>query len=155
VSPICHLALKAKKPKPAGYPTAPRTLGEHIRQRRMDLGLFQKDLADRIGSDTTTITNWEKGRSEPEIRFLPAILGFLGYDPCPKQQSFGARLVRYRQKFGWSQKRLAAELRVDPTTLSRWETGKKQPWGDYSRRIGELFGGVQTHEVLPVLRGRI
>ncbi len=58
-----------------------RTLGDHIRKRRLDLGLLQRDVAARIGSDTSSVTNWEKGHTEPENRFLPAILELLGYDP--------------------------------------------------------------------------
>ena len=49
------------------------------------------------------------------------------------------RLVSYRQELGWSQKRLVAELRVDPTTLSRWELGKKEPCGIYKVRVEALL----------------
>lgn len=49
----------------------------------MDLGLLQKEIGQRIGVCSLTITNWENGRTEPDSRHLPAILGFLGYDQWP------------------------------------------------------------------------
>ena len=40
-------------------------LGERLKKKRMDMGLFQKDVARMIGVSTDTITNWEKGRTKP------------------------------------------------------------------------------------------
>jgi len=105
----------------------------------MDLGLFQRDVALKIGADTTSVTNWEKGHTEPELRFLPAILSFLGYDPRPQPRSIGEKLVAFRLAKGWARPRLAAELRVDPSTLARWETGKREPWGHYAERVESLL----------------
>jgi ribosome-binding protein aMBF1 (putative translation factor) len=31
----------------------------------MDLGLLQKQLADLLGGDVSTVQNWEKGRARP------------------------------------------------------------------------------------------
>jgi transcriptional regulator with XRE-family HTH domain len=58
-------------------------LGEHIKRRRLDLGLFQTEVANQIGANPSTIANWEKGNTEPAARFIPAIIGLLGYDPRP------------------------------------------------------------------------
>lgn len=137
--PICHIALRGKKPKPDGYPVAPKTLGGHLKKRRMDLGLTQRKVASLLGADEASVWNWENGRSEPELKWLPAILGFFGSDPRPQAQTLAERLVRFREARGWSQRRLAAELRVDPTTLSRWELGKKDPWGPYVARVNLLL----------------
>ena len=113
----------------------------------MDLGLNQKDVASKIGSDTTSVTNWEKGHSEPEIRFLPAILGFLGHDPRPVPSTTSEALVWFRNSRGWSQRRLAEVLEVDPTTLSRWELGKKLPWGSFADRVASLLGREDAREM--------
>ncbi len=133
--PICQTTLHAGKPNPQGYPALPRSLGEHIKRRRLELSLFQRDVGRQVGCDESSVLNWEKGRNEPELKFIPAILAFLGYDPRPPSQSVGQCLVRYRESRGWSQKRLARELDVDPTTLSRWELGKKAPRGPYQVRV--------------------
>jgi DNA-binding XRE family transcriptional regulator len=63
------LTLSAKRPPNSAYPKTLVTLGDHLRKRRLDVGLFQKDVAVAIGVDTMTICNWEKGRTEPELRF--------------------------------------------------------------------------------------
>ncbi len=139
VLPICRLALQATKPKPLGYPSKPKTLGEHLKKRRMDLGLSQRDVAERVGADTTSVWNWENNWVAPDGQLVPAILTFLGYDPRPAAGSLGERLVRFREGRGWSQKRLATELGVNPTTLSRWELDKKIPWGNYAIRVNALL----------------
>jgi DNA-binding XRE family transcriptional regulator len=42
-----------------------RTLGERIRKWRLERGLFQVDLAKRIGVSEMTIVNWEKEKTRP------------------------------------------------------------------------------------------
>jgi len=74
--PFCHLTLKGRKPPPYGYPTEPKSLGEHMKKRRMDLGLTQREVARRIGANPWTVANWEKGKTNPASRFLPEIDGF-------------------------------------------------------------------------------
>jgi len=83
---LLPFTLTAQKPSEKVYPRDPVTLGDHLKKRSLDLGLFQKDVATTIGVDTATITNWEKGRSQPEIRFTPRVVEFLGYEPpAPKE----------------------------------------------------------------------
>ncbi len=65
---------------PKGYPVAPRTLGEHVRKRRMDLGLLQAQVAERIGVTASTVWNWEHG-TKPGAQYLAKIVQFLGYKP--------------------------------------------------------------------------
>ncbi len=65
---------------PKGYPVAPRTLGEHVRKRRLDLGLYQAQVAERIGVTASTVWNWEHGRI-PASQHQARILQFLGYKP--------------------------------------------------------------------------
>jgi len=67
-------------------PTEPRTIGEHIKKRRLALHLLQADLAKRLGVHSGTNQNWERGAAEPAIRQLPGIIEVLGYDPVPHQR---------------------------------------------------------------------
>jgi transcriptional regulator with XRE-family HTH domain len=114
----------AKKPLNSAYPKKLVTLGDHIRKKRLDLGLFQKDVAVTIGVNTCTITNWEKGHSEPKIRFIPRINEFLGYKlPLPPPTTLGERIEQYRTLSGVSQKEMARRIGIDPGTLSRLERG--------------------------------
>ena len=127
--PFCHAELRASKPKPPHYPREINTLGDHIRNRRLDLKLFQKQVADRIGVDETTITNWEGNASVPATRYMPAILQFLGHDPLPPAISIPERLATARRVLGLSQRKMAEKLGIDPATLQGWEVGQHKPTG--------------------------
>jgi DNA-binding transcriptional regulator YiaG len=70
---------------------------------------------------------WESNASLPAIRYVPAILSFLGYDPFPPAQTFADRLTTARKVLGLSQRRLALSLGVDPGTLQSWEAGRHKP----------------------------
>ncbi len=118
----------ATKPKPSHYPKLLNTLGDHIR-RRLDLGLFQSTVAEPIGVDPTTIHNWEGNKSLPAIRYIPAILRFLGYNPFPSARTFPEQLATVRRMLGMSQRKWAESLGVDPGTLQGWEAGQHEPTG--------------------------
>ncbi|MBI4485001.1 MAG: helix-turn-helix transcriptional regulator [Acidobacteria bacterium] len=119
--PCCHVHLRGQTPPPPGYPTELRTLGDHLRRRRLDLGLLQREVAEQIGVDITTITNCELGHTTPALCWLPQVIRLLGYDPQPEAESIGHALKRYRRELGMSQKNLAARINVDPSTLAKWE----------------------------------
>ena len=88
----------------------------------------QKDVARLVNATTSSVTNWEKNRTQPTPEFLPRIIEFLGYDPISLPgSSLGEKLKRYRRIRGQSIERLAEELGVDPTTLGRWERGVTMP----------------------------
>ena len=53
--PFCKVSLNVHKPQPLTYPSTPQTCGNHIRKRRLDVKLFQKDAARLIGVDTITV----------------------------------------------------------------------------------------------------
>jgi transcriptional regulator with XRE-family HTH domain len=97
----CHLRLSARKPKDSAYPAELRTLGEHIRTRRLDLGLRQSDVAKLLGAYTSTVNTWENGHFTPDVRFVPGIVEFLGYDPFDAPPTrFPARLKAARSPPG-------------------------------------------------------
>lgn len=64
-----------------GYPKAPKSLAEHMKKRRLDLGLLQQDFAKQIGVNPWIVGNWEKGNTKPVVHLIPHILRFLEYDP--------------------------------------------------------------------------
>lgn len=90
--------------------------------------LLQKDVARKLDVDTTTVTNWEKGRCGPTLQSMPEIVEFLGYEPNPHEApTLGETIRRHRRMRGIPQKEMARIIGVDPTTLSRWERGKGVP----------------------------
>ena len=129
--PFCHVTLSAIKPKNRAYPSELKTIGDHLRKRRFDLGLLQKQVAAQIGVTTCTIMYWETNRVSPAIRFIPLINGFLGYDPQAAEsrqaESLAQKLQVQRKLFGLSRKKLAAILGIDQSTLAGWERGEHCP----------------------------
>jgi transcriptional regulator with XRE-family HTH domain len=136
--PFCQFALKAQRPPQAGYPVRPASLGEHIKKRRLDLGLTQKEVARRVGVNPSTVLLWEQGRTEPAIRYVPGIVSLLGYDPLPTGASFPEQLRSARTRLGLSQRRLAEMLDVDEGTVRRWESGRSRPWTLVADRLAKL-----------------
>ena len=120
---------------PEAYPKTLKTLGNHLRKRRLDLGLLQKEVAECLGVTTDTITNWELNRTEPGIHCYPAIIEFLGYVPFSMGETFPEKLKAYRMVNGLTQRQLARELGVDPTTVMKWEAGTSRPREETRERV--------------------
>jgi DNA-binding transcriptional regulator YiaG len=78
----------------------------------------------QIGVNKDTIHNWETNRTESEVRLIPHMIDFLGYDP---HSSFGQWLVAIRATLGLPQRQFARKIGVDATTIAKWETGKHKP----------------------------
>ncbi len=134
--PFCHAVLRVARPKSERYPEEIKNLGDHIRARRLDLGLLQKQVAEQIGVCPATITNWERNESQPPVHYVPAINRFLGYDPLTLPTALlPERLTAARWARGMTQKQLASTLGVDPTTIRDWERGQHEP----SRKKRELI----------------
>jgi len=95
--PFCHLTLRAQKPSEKPYPASLDTWGDHIRKKRLDLDLFQKQAADLMGVDEATVYNWENHR------------------------------------------KFAGLLKVDPSTLAKWEQGKSEPRGSYLAMVNAFL----------------
>ena len=64
--------------------TEPKTLGEHLKGRRLQLHLTQVEVGRQLGVHRGSVQNWERGISQPGVRQLYAIIEFLGYDPEPE-----------------------------------------------------------------------
>jgi transcriptional regulator with XRE-family HTH domain len=101
----------------------------------LEVGLFQRQVADELGTDETTLFRWERNTARPQIRYLPRILKFLGYDPFPASVRLADKLRAARRTLGLTQKAFAGRLGVDPTTLRCWERGRRQP----SKKLGLMI----------------
>jgi hypothetical protein len=56
--PYCKIELKIARPLfLPDYSNTLNTLGDHIRKKRLNLGLFKKDVANIIGTNDSTIWN--------------------------------------------------------------------------------------------------
>ena len=141
--PFCHVRLSGPKPQQKAYPKHLKTLGDHLRKKRLDSGLLQKEVAAQMGVDTASIVNWESNRIQPMVHCLPAILAFLGHNPLPEPKSLAEKLISYRQRLGLRRRKLAELLSVDEGTLARWERFERVPKGRYLKTIESLLEGVR------------
>jgi transcriptional regulator with XRE-family HTH domain len=125
---FCNVTLSAKEPQYTAYPQTLLTIGDHLRKRRLDLKLFQKDVAKAIGVNTLTVCNWENNLTAPRLYLLPKIIEFLGFNPLASNATtLGERVKQYRIQKGLSLRKMAKELGVDKSTLARWERGRSKP----------------------------
>ena len=105
-----------------------KTLGDHLRKRRLDLGLLQTEVAEQLGVDDMTICIWETNRTSPQLRLIPSIIAFLGYVPYDTRSgSLAKRILACRRVMGLSQRELARRVGVDPSTLGCWEREGGRP----------------------------
>ena len=135
--PLVHIRLKALKPKETDF--EPRNLGEHVRKRRLELRLTQKQVAHRLGVNPWTVLNWEKGHTDPPCDAMLRILRWLGYDPYPVPQTLAERMVAKRRAMGWSMKEAAHHVGVDAGTWAAWEAGTAIPKGRFRQLIAEIL----------------
>ena len=86
--------------------------------------MHRKDVAGQIGVDKTSVFNWEANNSRPDLRLMPAVIRFLGYNPLPEANTVAELLVRHRAALGMTQKDAASQIGVDPGTLAVGARGK-------------------------------
>lgn len=119
---VDHLAIKSLRKK--DYDFEPTTIGEHIKKKRLQLGLTQKAVAASLKVSEFSVLNWEIGDHKPtNPGVLRCINEFLGYDPIIRGTTIPDRLQARRLALGWSQKALAVHLGVQPDTVAAWEKG--------------------------------
>ena len=150
--PYLPITLKALKPKETDF--EPKTLGEHIKKRRLELKLTQAQASYQLGVDPMTVLNWEKGKTSPPIPYLPAIHRFLGYDPFPiTGTTIADYLIAKRMREGWTQRQCAKILGVDSTALADWERGKTVLFRKHRIRVAQ-FLGISEEEIVVAMRHR-
>jgi transcriptional regulator with XRE-family HTH domain len=114
--PVSQPAKVVGSTPPEAYPKEIKTLGDHLRKIRLDLGYLQREVAAIIGVDESTIYHWEGQRNPPEIRFIARIIEFLGYSPLPTPTNLSEQLIFYRTRQGFSQEKFAKILGIPGTT---------------------------------------
>jgi transcriptional regulator with XRE-family HTH domain len=125
----------------------PVTLGDHLRRRRLELGLYQKDVAIQIDVTTSTIWNWENGWSTIAMGCMPKVIKFLGYNPIPCPEALMERLAWYKQAKGLPLEKLGAEMGRDPEQLADWLTGRHNPCRRNQKEIEEFLSDKLDFEI--------
>jgi len=122
------------------YPQKPASIGEHIKKKRMDLKLFQSDVAKIFDVSTDCVTYWENNRSSPQIIFYPKIIEFLGYNPLNfDETNISGCIKAYRYRNGITSKMFGKLLNVDPSTVTEWENGNRIPAPKHRLKMATLL----------------
>jgi DNA-binding XRE family transcriptional regulator len=112
-----------------------------IRKRRLELGLFQKEVAFEIGVSEDCLTYWENNRSIPQVKYYPKIIEFLGNFPFgPEPSTLGLKIIHYRYRHGLTQEELAQKLNIHESTVFRYEKGVVFPSKRVLHNLNSLIG---------------
>lgn len=140
-SPIHKIETPLKIQPPEEVVEEPVTLGDHLRRRRLKLGLYQKDVAIQIGVTTSTIWNWENNWSVIALSCRQKVIEFLGYNPIPCPDDVLEKLAWYKQVNGLTLEQLGAEMGRDPEQLSDWLSGRHKPCRRNREEVKLFLGG--------------
>ena len=82
------------------------------------------------------------------------------YSQAVAKEPVGDRIREARGQMGWKQKELAAEVAVEPITVSRWERGATTPDLDVLRLVADATGKPLSYfvgggEGSPALEARV
>lgn len=114
-----------------------------------------RGAALRLGVNARTVHNWETGQRKPEVRFIPALVAFLGYDSEPIDEgTLAGRLAGKRRELGLSQQEATRSLRIDPGTWAGWELGAKIAREAHRRAVEGFLECSGTASQLAEGRGR-
>lgn len=138
--PFYKKPVQVRKPYRIKHPIELLTLGDHVRKKRIESSLLQKDVATIFKVCEDTITGWESGRTKPEVRYYPAIVRFLGYSPFELPDDTLAKQVKhYRYQHGLTPREFGKLVSVDASTVRAWELSLSVPKLKSQNRLTELI----------------
>jgi transcriptional regulator with XRE-family HTH domain len=127
-----------------GYDPRPREepLGERLRRHREEQGWSQLEMARRLGVSLSVVGRWEAGRCRPKGGYLAKVTTMLAGEQsaAPASVTVGERLRATRTLQNLSLQAMADRLGVGLATLSRWESGEREPAGKHLARVTDLLG---------------
>ena len=64
-----------------------KNLSTYIRSRRKNIGLTQKELAEKVYVSANTVARWERGETEPSFSDFLRVCEVLGINPLDFMES--------------------------------------------------------------------
>lgn len=129
------------------------TIGEKIRKTRIEKGLTQKQLADRMGVTQSHVWQYENGLVKPsdkQIKKFSDALGISVNELLSAEESnktenksstmtVGERIREIRQKAGLTQKQLADRMGVTPSHIGQYERGLRKPSNEKIKKFADAL----------------
>lgn len=135
------------------------TFTNRLVQLRKIRGLTQQQIADEIGVNRGSYSNWEKGKREPNFEKLSMLacifdvsIDYLLSENLKiskesylklkeeKKNLFSVRLKELRLQHGFNQEELAEKIGIKRNSYSDWENGKCKPNYEKLEKIADFFG---------------
>ena len=131
------------KQRGGNYVENPSTIGEKLRNKRLEQLSSQKEVADAIGVTESTIGSWELNQSQPAIKYYPKIIEFLGYFPFEIHTTgVWGKLTYYRFLKGLTKGELAISLGANQANLRNWEKGIERPTTKMWLKVVDLLSSA-------------
>lgn len=111
----------------------------HLRKRRLERGLLQKEAAAELGISEWGYANWENGKTTPGTVLYRRAIEFLGYYPHSRPTTLADRLRKIRRCLGLTGSQAARLAEVDEATFLMWERGKWRPTVRTRAKVERLF----------------
>ena len=106
---------------------------------------------ERVHEDRVAELPEEANTSQPDLRYVRAVIRFLTYNPLPEAKTLGERIVRHRTAMGMSQKepRYAWEW-----IRARWQGGSEVSAGPWlhSMKLSTISSTARTARSTPAAR---
>ena len=113
----------------------------------------QQDMADFLGVSRPTYTKWELGGREPDFETLKKLAAYFGTttsyiigeidDPIPPNKNKSGinleKLRELREATGKTQDDIALYLNVGRNTVSRYESGEREPDLQTIKKLADYF----------------
>lgn len=166
--PLCdrHVCVSRTKYLPSHnrgilVPKEPATIGGHLRRRRLQLKILQREAARRLRVSKVTLSRWERDTVYPTWSQQPKVIEYLAYNPFtdpalghpggnkPSSVAFlsfgvpaniGQRIVAECIRTRKTREEFARMLGLSPKTIWNWVTGRRRPSGVLLRRVSKVIG---------------
>ena len=131
---------------------------EKLKVLRKKKGLTQQQIANEIGVNRVSYSNWENGKREPNFENLSMLacifdvsIDFLLSENLEiskeaylklkeeKKNLFFVRLKELRLKKGLTQTELGEKVGVKQNTFTNWENGKREPSFENLIKLADLL----------------
>ena len=119
---------------------------EALREKRLEMGLLQRDLGKLLGVTNAAVSKWERGTNAPceglmqEIGKLFGIRGLCRmFGPKSAQKRNGHPIREARLAKRWTQAELARRLGIEKSSIYNWEKGVAHPSADKVELLRELL----------------
>lgn len=127
-------------------PSSLDTPGLRIRAARNEVNLTIRELAALSGLTPETISMMENGVHPPSLKSLRKLstclsrpIHYLGCFETLPETTFGERLKKARLFNGLTKEETARKLRVDPKSITNWESNRSTPAATYIDMLNQFL----------------